>query len=189
MTAAEEARDGPQISRMSQMKKEEDDEKSVLGLRLICEICVICGSASLSLVVAEGCLVGSGINESRRIVHSADEKPGIPKNAGLQCFSDLQGHCVTGVRPDADYLRCRILARIFRFFRPIFRRPLPVFLTPISPALPSSVFPYEMPRDTFASGVGRIAAAGETIKERPAASRTSAGPAGNLRSGGIVRRL
>lgn len=40
---------------------------------------------------------------------------------------------------ESDYLRWRILLRIFRFFRPIFRRPLPVFLTPISPALPSSV--------------------------------------------------
>jgi hypothetical protein len=28
------------------------------------------------------------------------------------------------------YLRWRILARLRRFLRPIFRRPLPVFLTP-----------------------------------------------------------
>lgn len=31
------------------------------------------------------------------------------------------------------YLRCRIFARIRRFLRPIFRRPLPVFLVPMLP--------------------------------------------------------
>lgn len=32
---------------------------------------------------------------------------------------------------DVAYLRWRILARIRRFLRPIFRRPLPVFFVPI----------------------------------------------------------
>ena len=40
----------PQISRISQMKR---DEKYAIGLRLICVICEICGSASDSLVAAE----------------------------------------------------------------------------------------------------------------------------------------
>ena len=46
----EEAAVRPQISRISQMKKE---EKNVFGLRLICVICEICGSASDSLIAAE----------------------------------------------------------------------------------------------------------------------------------------
>ena len=72
---------------------------------------------------------------------------------------------MAGLWPNRDYLRCRILARILRFFRPILRRPLPVFLTPISPALPSSVILSEKPRDPFASGEPRIAAVAVTIKE------------------------
>lgn len=35
------------------------------------------------------------------------------------------------------YLRWRILLRIFRFLRPSFRRPLPVFFTPIRRRLPT----------------------------------------------------
>jgi len=82
------------------------------------------------------------------------KSPASETDAGLHQYPKPQGRYVTGLRSNSGYLRCRILLRIFRFFRPILRRPLPVFLTPISPALPSSVFPYEMPRDTFASGGG-----------------------------------
>lgn len=32
--------------------------------------------------------------------------------------------------PEDYFLRCRILARIRRFFRPTFRRPFPVFFVP-----------------------------------------------------------
>ena len=52
MSPTDEAKDKPQISQMTRMKSEEG---SVLGLRLICvicEICVIRGSASDSLVAA-----------------------------------------------------------------------------------------------------------------------------------------
>ena len=39
----------------------------------------------------------------------------------------------------AAYLRCRILARIRRFLRPILRRPLPVFFTPIRQPTPGAL--------------------------------------------------
>lgn len=103
---------------------------------------------------------------------SADEKPGFRQGRRASPVSNPQEQCVTGLRSNGGYLRWRILLRIFRFFRPILRRPLPVFLTPISPALPSSVFPYEKPRDTFASGGGRIAIPAGSSKDRRAPSRS-----------------
>ena len=39
------------------------------------------------------------------------------------------------LRTSVAYLRWRILLRILRFFRPILRRPLPVFFTPITARL------------------------------------------------------
>lgn len=56
MTPAEEAKDKPQISRISQMTRMKKEGGSVLGLChicVLCEICAICGFGSYSLVVAE----------------------------------------------------------------------------------------------------------------------------------------
>ena len=53
-------------------------------------------------------------------------------------FADVHHGNRTCVCRDAGkaYLRCRILARIRRFLRPIFRRPLPVFFVPILSTTP-----------------------------------------------------
>ena len=57
-------------------------------------------------------------------------RQGLKQNAGIKL--------VLHDRFQTRYLRWRILLRIFRFFRPSFRRPFPVFLTPIPHTLPSS---------------------------------------------------
>lgn len=120
----------------------------------------------------------------------ADEKPDIHGDVGLTCFMNCPGEggwfggghqtqieqnravagCdATGLpAPNLfshNYLRWRMRLRIFRFFRPIFRRPLPVFLTPIRPALPSSVITYEFASRHIASGGERIPVAANSIKE------------------------
>jgi hypothetical protein len=49
-----------------------------------------------------------------------------------EAMGTCAGHAAERGTSNADQpLRCRILARIRRFFWPSFRRPLPVFLTPM----------------------------------------------------------
>ena len=68
------------------------------------------------------------------------EKPGM-NHAGLNLLMIGSGRGPSSVsrnmKNSPNYLRWRILLRIFRFFRPSLRRPLPVFLTPIPRTLPS----------------------------------------------------
>ena len=54
----------------------------------------------------------------------------------------------------ANYLRCRILDRIFRFLRPSLRRPLPDFLTPTLSLLIHKIFTKIDSKYSKAEGTG-----------------------------------